>query len=68
MNEKRMTFKELSTFLESKVDLLKAHLMTDEYKGYDPMHTIVPEHSSINHSLAYAWGDIHTNTIRDSGL
>ena len=62
MNKTRLTYKELSGFLETKVDLIKSHLMTDEYRGYAPISSII-EHSVINHSQTYVLGDVHTNTI-----
>jgi len=36
--------------------------MTDEYKGYLTMSSII-EHKTINHQQWYVFGEIHTNTI-----
>ena len=37
-------------------------LITDEYKGYNKVHSYV-DRAVINHSVRYADGETHTNTI-----
>lgn len=54
--------KNLRAFVQERVDVKAAHLMTDEYKGYLGMERILP-HSVIKHDDWYVDGDIHTNTI-----
>lgn len=44
------------------VDVAETLLVTDEYKAYKNMNSVIP-HYSISHSKEYAQGDIHTNTI-----
>ena len=44
------------------VDTKNSSLMTDEYRAYSRMKTILP-HFTVNHQETYAVGDIHTNTI-----
>ncbi len=58
----KLSFATLSGILKRNVDVIKAHLVTDEYKGYSPMRGIV-NHSVINHQAAYCDGAVHTNTI-----
>ena len=49
-------------FLKRSIDPRRTELLTDEYRGYNSMSSIVP-HYVINHSQQYADGDVHTNTI-----
>ena len=58
----KMNFATLSGILHRNVDVIKSHLITDEYRGYSPMRNIV-DHSVINHSVEYVNGDTHTNSI-----
>ena len=58
----KLKTKNLRAFIRDNVDLGKAHLMTDEYKGYLGMNKLLP-HSVIKHADWYVDGDIHTNTI-----
>ena len=58
----KLSFKTLSGILKRNVDVIKSHLITDEYRGYSPINSIV-NHSVINHQLAYSNGMVHTNTI-----
>jgi len=54
--------KGLSALVRGSVNLAEATLLTDEYKGYLRMSRIV-DHKTINHTVRYVDGDIHTNTI-----
>jgi len=54
--------KTLSEFISRNADLGGSLLMTDEYKGYDAMNGKV-RRVTIDHSVAYADGLTHTNTI-----
>lgn len=49
-------------FLRKTVDPAGSVLMTDEYTAYNAVKPIMA-HAVINHSVAYADGDTHTNTI-----
>ncbi len=49
-------------FLKDTVDPLGSLLITDEYKGYNAGSKRM-NHAVINHSVSYAEGDTHTNTI-----
>ena len=40
----------------------RAELVTDEYKGYGGMTVVLP-HAAINHSLAYSFMGVYTNTM-----
>lgn len=58
----KVTAKTLKAFLGRHVDGDNSLLITDEYSGYRRMSEWVP-HETINHTLAYVEGLIHTNTI-----
>ena len=49
-------------FIKESVDPTGSLLITDEYKAYNVVRAFLP-HAVINHSVAYADGDTHTNTI-----
>ena len=49
-------------FLKDAVDPHGSVLITDEFKAYNAVRGRM-NHAVINHSVAYADGDIHTNTI-----
>lgn len=57
-----LNFKRLSAFVRENVDLDKSVLITDQAKFYFQMKHLLL-HKSINHSVAYADGWIHTNSI-----
>ena len=48
--------------VRGNVDIDNATLITDEYSGYRKVKGFMP-HETINHSVWYVDGDIHTNTI-----
>lgn len=54
--------KDLLRFIKDNVDPAGSLLITDEYKAYNAANKFIP-HSVINHSVQYADGAIHTNTI-----
>jgi transposase-like protein len=58
----RLTLKKFSALVREKVDIQNTILMTDQYRSYLGMSRILP-HKSIDHSIWYVRGDIHTNTI-----
>lgn len=58
---RQITFKKLSALVRETVDLDKSVLITDEAKYYKRMRNLLP-HATINHSIWYADGWIHTNT------
>ena len=57
-----LTAKGLLGFIKETVEPNGSLLITDEYKGYNAAKSFVP-HAVINHSVSYADGDTHTNTI-----
>ena len=54
--------KAIVKFLKSTVDPKESVLITDEYRAYRAMRSLMP-HAVINHEKQYADGDTHTNTI-----
>lgn len=54
--------KGLTAFFKAKVDAGSAIAMTDEYAGYSRFKDITT-HAAINHKVAYAMGEVHTNSI-----
>jgi transposase-like protein len=57
-----MSAKGLARFIGRYVDKPAALLMTDEYQGYRLISQSM-RHAAINHSVEYANGLLHTNTI-----
>ena len=57
-----LRFLDFLKFIRKNVDVAETLLVTDEYKAYKNMNSVIP-HYSINHSKEYAQGDIHTNSI-----
>lgn len=58
----KLKFKDLRRIVKEHVDMTDCRLITDEYRGYIPFKHIL-QHDTINHQVAYAIGDIHTNTM-----
>lgn len=54
--------KVLSGIVRENVDLKGSTVITDQFKGYAKLKTFV-KHQTINHSVSWGIGDIHTNTI-----
>ena len=57
-----LTGKGIVQFLKRAVDPAGTVLITDEYKAYNAAKAYY-DHAVINHSVAYADGATHTNTI-----
>ena len=57
----RVNMSALTDFLTQNVEP-EALLITDEYGGYNAMHRHM-RHATIEHSVRYADGIVHTNTI-----
>lgn len=62
VNSSDLSAKGLAKFISRFVDASGSLLMTDEYKGYRGISSLM-QHATINHSVAYADGIVHTNTI-----
>jgi len=60
--ENKLSFKILSGFVKENIDTKQAELVTDEYRGYSGMTVVLP-HSVINHSIAFSFKGVHTNSI-----
>lgn len=58
----KVTAKTLQAFLGRHVDCRNSVLITDEFPAYRSMNRWMP-HETINHTLAYVEGLIHTQTI-----
>ena len=54
--------KSLSRLVREHVDIEHTTLMTDEYTGYHHISSFM-EHKSVNHTVCYVNGEIHTNSI-----
>ena len=52
----------IAEIIGRNVSLDESLLMTDEYKGYNRMATVM-RHATIDHSASHAEGMVHTNTI-----
>jgi transposase-like protein len=62
VDKSKLNSKSLAKFVRENVDVADAVLITDEYSGYIKIKTFMP-HAVINHSMCYADGEIHTNSI-----
>ena len=58
----QITHKRLSQLVRDNVDLEKSVLVTDQAKFYRRMNGLLP-HETVNHSIEYVNGWIHTNCI-----
>lgn len=58
----QITYKKLSQLVRDVVDLEKSVLVTDQAKFYRRMNRLLT-HKTVNHSIEYAHGWIHTNCI-----
>lgn len=58
----KLTCAVLDTFISKHVDLAASLLVTDEYKGYRKIGEKML-HASVNHSVQYVDGLIHTNSM-----
>jgi transposase-like protein len=59
---KTVTAKELKDMVQKYVDVDDSVLVSDEYKGYSKMDSII-EHVKIDHHKLYSYKGINTNTI-----
>jgi len=59
---KPLTVKNLSMLVRENVDINDATLFTDQYKGYLGIKRMMA-HKTIDHSVWYVDGEVHTNTI-----
>ena len=57
-----LTGKGILRFIKETVDPVGSVLVTDEYRAYGPVARYI-NHAVINHSVRYADGETHTNTI-----
>jgi transposase-like protein len=62
VSKRQLSSKGLKKFIAKFVDVNASVLMTDEFSGYNRASEIVV-HAAVNHSLEYANGIIHTNSI-----
>lgn len=62
IKNRKLDSKKLTSLVRKNVDTKNATLMTDEYKGYIGIKTIMP-HKVVDHTLWYVSGDVHTNTV-----
>ncbi len=60
--KKAITIKNLLSLIRESIDTKKSYLVTDHAQYYKSMHRIMP-HESVNHTIEYANGWVHTNTI-----
>ncbi|HEX3664200.1 MAG TPA: IS1595 family transposase [Rhizomicrobium sp.] len=60
---RKVNFRGLHKFIAKHVDRDATLLITDEYTGYSAMRSRGFRHATINHSVMYANGMIHTNSI-----
>lgn len=61
-NKTRLTGSALASFIRKHVDCAASLLITDEYPAYRRIGKSI-RHATINHSVEYANGITHTNTI-----
>ena len=54
--------KTLSRIVRENVDVANTTVISDQWAGYARLKTFV-KHQTINHSVSWGIGDIHTNTI-----
>jgi len=57
-----LTYANLKSMVEKYVDIDESVLLTDEYKGYSKIHSII-EHIKIDHNKLYSYRGINTNSI-----
>ncbi|HVZ91084.1 MAG TPA: IS1595 family transposase [Rhizomicrobium sp.] len=59
----KVNYKGLLKFIQKHVDRDATMLVTDEFTGYTPIRGRGYRHVTINHSIQYSDGLIHTNSI-----
>ena len=60
--KREITAAGLKRFILDHIDPKSSVLMTDEFAAYNSLSKVVP-HAVVSHSVRYADGDTHTNTI-----
>lgn len=61
-NKNELRSADLQVLVRGGIDLKKSMLLTDEYRGYNEMHCLLP-HQRVNHSRRYVDCLVHTNNI-----
>ena len=61
----KMNSHELRNFVLRFMDGRNTHLMSDQFSGYSGIDRFAHSHDTINHSVHYVDGDIHTNGIEE---
>lgn len=59
----KLNSKRLMQLVRRNMAKQETTLITDEFRGYSKANSNVVRHLTINHSVSYAQGAIHTNTI-----
>lgn len=62
VNKDCLKCKDMNELVRKNVNPHGSVLVTDEYRGYNKISKLL-KHYTINHSVEYANGEIHTNTI-----
>ncbi len=57
-----LTGRGIMSFVKKAVNPELSELITDEYKGYNAVQSIMPHHT-IDHKVEYSRNGVHTNTI-----
>jgi transposase-like protein len=60
--EKGLTAKRMETLVRQNVSVAKATVYTDQFVAYFGLSRFV-KHGSVDHTVCYANGEIHTNSI-----
>ena len=61
-HNRRLTHRNLKALIRKNVDCEGATLMTDQFSGYIGIGKVLP-HKTVDHTVWYVDGEIHTNTI-----
>ena len=59
---KNLTYANLKSMVEKHVDEDDSVIITDEYRGYSKLHTIIT-HIKIDHNKVFSYRNVNTNTI-----
>jgi transposase-like protein len=62
MKSRKLDGKSLKSLVRANIDISKATLVTDEWKGYLGISKMMP-HKVVDHTVWYVNGDAHTNTV-----
>gem|GEM_PF-4429904 len=55
-------FEDLVKIVKANVDIKNSIIISDEYRAYSKMNTILP-HEQVNHKKYFSHNGVHTNTI-----